>query len=91
MTVQIELLSCKQVRPYRRAATIRLRLFDDASEVLTQDYTEPLGDMAAVSSLTNRLRMRMQTTIDRYKADQAFLQTTEMNQVVIDLQGALKV
>ena len=96
LTLRIEAVACRQVRPRRKEVTLRLRLLDDGQEVLTADWTEPLGDAATgqagdPASLRDRFTERMQVAVEQYKSDRDFLQTSVIAQLVSDVRANLKV
>lgn len=96
LTAKIEAVACRQVRPRRKEVTLRLHLLDDGQEVLTADWTEPLGDAATgqagdPASLRDRFTERMQAAIEQYKSSRDFLQTSDIAQLVSDVQVDLKV
>jgi hypothetical protein len=95
LTVKIEALDCKQVRPCRKEVTLRLHLLDDDQEVLTTDCTEPLGDappgsIGDLASLRDRFAKRMQAAVEQYKSDQYFFQTSAITQLATDVEAALR-
>jgi len=76
--------------------TLRLHLSDDGQEVVTADWTEPLGDAATgqagdPASLGDRFTERMQAAVEQYKSDRDFLQTSGIAKLVSDVQADLKV
>lgn len=89
LTTEIEAIRCTQVRPYRKEVTLRLHLLQDGQEVRCEDYTEPLGDAQTAGSLLGRFKGRMQAAVEKYQAEQHFLETPEVAQLIADLKSGM--
>lgn len=71
------------------SVTLNLLCLDGADEVINQNFTEPKKDHISVATVQERLRVKMQEVIDRYKREQQLFNSSQLDNAVSALQASL--
>lgn len=69
--------------------TLNLSLTEGAVELLNKDFSERHRTGQAISTVTAKFTVAMQTEINKYKAEQVIYNHTQLNTAVTNIQNGL--
>lgn len=84
-------VSVRQQMPKLWNITLKLKLMDGDTELLSKDFSERYRTGQAIAEIVGRFQEDMQEAIDNYKAEQNIFTAAQLDNAIAQLQNSLEV